>query len=85
MLKTYVIWWHSKFIDEIDRSATTIAEIVDTISKTVKLLEKLMRLEGAGKIKIKLTGSLNPIFIEIIDPSVESEVARNPLVETLYE
>ena len=85
MLKTYVIWWHSKFIDEIDRSATTIAEIVDTIGKTVKLLEKLKRLERAGKIKVKLVGSLNPIFIEIIDPSVESEVARNPLVETLYE
>jgi hypothetical protein len=85
MLKTYVIWWHSKFIEEIDRSATTIAEIVDKISKTVKLLEKLRRLERLGKIKVKLTGSLNPIYIEIMDPSVEAQVAKNPLVETLYK
>ena len=85
MLKTYVIWWHSKFIDEIDRNATTITEIVDSIKKTVTLLEKLKRLERAKKIKVKLTGSLNPIYIELLDPSVESEVAKNPLVETLYE
>lgn len=85
MLKTYVIWWHSKFIDEIDRSAMTLSEIIDTINKTVELLEKLKRLEQAGKIKVKCKGSLNPIYIELIDPTVESEVARNPLVETLYE
>jgi hypothetical protein len=85
MLKTYVIWWHSKFIDEIDRGATTIAQIVDTISKTVKHLEKLRRLEQTGKIKVRLAGSLNPIYLDILDPSVESEVAKNPLVETLFE
>ena len=85
MLKTYVIWWHSKFIDEIDRSATTIVQIIETISKTVKHLEKLRRLEQTGKIKVRLTGSLNPIYLDIVDPSIESEVAKNPLVETLFE
>ena len=81
MAKTYMIWWHSKYIDEINREATTIAEIVDKMHKTMKDLEKLKQLEDAGKIKVKLTGSLNPIYIEIVDPSVESEVARNPIVE----
>jgi len=85
MFKTYVIWWHSKYIDEINRNTTTIAEIVEKTKKTMKHLEKLKRLEDAGKIKIKLTGSLNPIYIELINPSAESEVARNPLVETMYE
>jgi hypothetical protein len=85
MLKTYVIWWHSKFIDEISRDTTTIAEIVDKTRKTMKHLQKLQKLEAAGKIKVKPTGSLNPIYLEIADASVESEVARNPLVETLVE
>ena len=85
MLKTYVIWWHSKFIDEISRDTTAIAEIVDKTCKTMKHLQKLQKLEAAGKIKVKPTGTLNPIYLEIVDPSVESEVARNPLVETLYE
>ncbi len=85
MLKTYVIWWHSKYIDEINRDTTTIAEIVEKTCKIVRHLEKLKPLEAAGKIKVKLSGSLNPIYIQLIDPSVESEVARNPLVETMYE
>jgi hypothetical protein len=85
MAKTYMIWWHSKYIDEINREATTIAEIVDKMHKTMKDLEKLKRLEAAGKIKVKLTGSLNPIYIEIVDPSVEPEVARNPIVEMTLE
>jgi hypothetical protein len=85
MAKTYVIWWHSKYIDEINREATTIAEIVDKMHKTMKDLEKLKLLEAAGKIKVKLTGSLNPIYIEIVDSSVESEVARNPIVELTLE
>lgn len=85
MLKTYVIWWHSKFIDEINMETITIADIVEKTSKTVKHLQKLQKLEAAGKISVKTTGSLNPIYLEIIDPSVESEVAKNPLVETLYE
>jgi len=85
MAKTYMIWWHSKYIDEINREATTIAEIVDKMHKTMRDLEKLKQLEDAGKIKVKLTGSLNPIYIEITDPSVESEVARNPIVEMTLE
>lgn len=85
MLKTYVIWWHSKFIDEISRDTTTIVEIVDKTRKTMKHLQKLQKLEATGKITVKPTGTLNPIYLEIADPSVESEVARNPLVETLYE
>ena len=85
MAKNYMIWWHSKYIDEINREATTIAEIVDKMHKTMKDLEKLKQLEAMGKIKVKLTGSLNPIYIELVDPSVESEVARNPIVEMTLE
>jgi hypothetical protein len=64
---------------------TTIADIVDKTSKTMKHLEQLQRLEAIGKIKVKPTGSLNPIYLEILDPSVESEVASNQLVEALVE
>jgi len=85
MLKTYVIWWHSKFIDEINMQRTTIADIVDKTNKTIKHLQELQKFETSGKIKVKTTGSLNPIYLEVIDPSVESEVASNPLVEELYE
>jgi len=85
MTKTFMIWWHSKYIDEINREATTIAEIVDKMHKTMKDLEKLKQLEDAGKIKVKLTGSLNPIYIDIVDPTVEPQVARNPIVEMTLE
>lgn len=85
MIKTYVIWWHSKFIDEINMETITIGEIVEKTNKTMKHLQKLQKLEAAGKITVKPTGSLNPIYLEIIDSTVESEVAKNPLVETLYE
>lgn len=80
-----MIWWHSKFIDEINMERITIAEIVEKTNKTINHLQKLQKLEALGKINVKPTGSLNPIYLEIVDPSVESEVARNPLVETLYE
>jgi hypothetical protein len=83
MQKTYVIWWHSKFIDEINMETTTIADIVDKTRKTIESLQKLQKLEETGKIKVKSTGSLNPIYLEILDPSVESIVAHHPLVETL--
>jgi hypothetical protein len=83
MAKTYLIWWHSKYVDEINREATTITEIVNKMHKMLKDLEKLKQLEEAGKIKVKLIGALNPIYIEIADPSIESKVARNPLVETI--
>lgn len=85
MDKTYVIWWHSKFVDEINRDATTIEDIVDKASETLRYLDKLKVLEKKGKIKIKVTGSLNPIYIQILDNSVESEVVNNPLVEILDE
>jgi hypothetical protein len=84
MDKTYVIWWHTKFIDEIDRETTTIKDIVDNVNKTLKHLNQLKTLEKEGKIKIKVSNTLNPIYIQILDPSVESKVANNPLVE-LYE
>ena len=38
-------------------------------------------MENAGKIKVKNTGSINPIFIDILDQSIESEVSENPIVE----
>jgi hypothetical protein len=85
MLKTYVIWWHSKFIDEINIETITIAEIVEKTHKTIEHLKKLEKLESKGRIKVKPTGSLNPIYLEILDPSVESEVASNQLVEALVE
>jgi len=64
---------------------TTIADIVDKTNKTIKHLQELQKFEASGKIKVKTTGSLNPIYLEVLDPSVESEVARNPLVEELFE
>ncbi len=85
MLRTYVIWWHSKFIDEINMETTSIAEIVDKTNKTLESLKRLQKLEASGKIKVKPTGSLNPIYLEIVDPTVESEVGKNPLVEILCE
>lgn len=81
MSKTYVIWWHTKYIDEIDRDATTIGGIIDKVNETLKDLEKLRILEDEGKIKVNVTGTLNPIYIQILDKSIESEVANNPIVE----
>lgn len=85
MDKTYVIWWHTKFIDEIDRETTTIEDIVENVNKTLKHLNKLKMLEKEGKIKIKVSNTLNPIYIQILNPSVESKVANNPLVEVYEE
>jgi len=85
MSKTYVIWWHTRYIDEIDRNATTIGGILDSANKTLKELEKLKTLEDEGKIKIKVTNTLNPIYIQILDESIESEVASNPIVEAESE
>ena len=81
MSKDYIIWWHSRYIDEIDRSATTIKEILDKANKTLSHLEKLKVLEEEGKIKVRDTGTLNPIYIQILDKSIEPEVAKNPIVE----
>ena len=43
--------------------------------------EKLKILEDQGKIKVKDIGTLNPLFIEIIDKTIETEVINNPIVE----
>jgi len=80
MDKKYVIWWHS-YVEEINRDATTIKDISDSVSKTLKELNKLKVLESKGKIKVRHVGTLNPIFIDILDPSVESEIANNPIVD----
>jgi len=85
MSKTYMIWWHSKYVDEINRTATTIEDILDKASKTLEHLEKLKVLEKKGKIKVKATGTLNPIYIQILDKSIESEVENNPIVEAINE
>ena len=80
MDKKYVIWWHS-YVEDINRDATTIKEISDSVSKTLEDLNKLKDLELKGKIRVKHVGTLNPLFIDILDPSVESEVANNPIVD----
>lgn len=76
-----MIWWHSKFVDEISRDTTTIEDIIDKAGKTLDSLEKLRILENQGKIKVKVTGTLNPFYIEVLDDSVEEDVKSNPLVE----
>ncbi len=83
MKKTYVIWWHSKFVDEINRDSPSIAAIVEKTQKTLMHLEELQKLEADGKITMKLKGSLNPIYLQIKDPAVESVLAKNPLVEAV--
>jgi hypothetical protein len=81
MKRKYIIWWHTKFIDEINRDATTIKEILDKAEKTFEHLKKLKQLEDKGKIKVKETGTINPIIIDILDESVETDVINNPIVE----
>lgn len=83
MGKTYVIWWHSKFVDEINRDSPSIAAIVEKTQKTLMYLQELQELEAQGKITMKLEGSLNPMYLQVIDPAVESVLANNPLVEVL--
>jgi len=81
MGKTYMIWWHSKYVDEISRDATTIGDILDKAGETLKELGKLKILEDEGKIRVKTKGTLNPLYIEILDESIELEVTNNPIVE----
>ena len=80
MNKKYMIWWHS-YVDEISREATTIKEVSESVSNTLKKLNELRDLEEQGKIRVKDTGALNPLFIEILDNSIESKVANNPIVD----
>lgn len=83
MEKTYVIWWHSKFVDEINRESPSIAAIVEKTQKILMHLQELEDLEAQGKITMTLKGSLNPIYLQIKDPTVESALVNNPLVEAL--
>jgi len=78
--KKYMIWWHS-YVNDINNEATTIKEVSDSVSKTLVELNKLKALEQDGKIKVKNVGTLNPLFIEILDKSIESEVEKNPIVD----
>jgi len=80
MVKRYMIWWHS-FVDNIDRDAATLEEVYDSVSKTLEEINKLKLLEQEGKIKVKEIGALNPLFIDIIDKSVEQDVINNPIVD----
>ena len=80
MKKRYMIWWHS-FVDNIDRDATSLSEVYDSVSKTLEEINKLKILEEKGKIKVKEIGALNPLFIDILDKSVEEEVVNNPIVD----
>ena len=80
MKKKYMIWWHS-YVDEISREATTIKEVSESVSNTLKKLNELRDLEEQGKIRVKDTSTLNPLFIEILDNSIESKVANNPIVD----
>jgi len=81
MSKTYQIWWHSRFVDEINREAITIEDIIDKAGKTIKNLEKLKALEKQGKLKVRVSGTLNPFLIDVLDDSIIPEVENNPLVE----
>jgi len=80
MKKKYMIWWHS-YVDEIDREGTTIEGVYDSVSKALENLNRLKKLEKENKIKVKDTNTLNPLFIEILDKSVEFEVGENPIVD----
>jgi hypothetical protein len=80
MKKKYMIWWHS-YVDEISREATTIKEVSESVSNTLQKLNELKDLEEQGKIKVKDTGAINPLFIEILDEKVEPKVAQNPIVD----
>jgi len=83
MSKTYLIWWHSQFIDEINRDSLSIEDIIDKTNKSIKNLEKFKVFEKEGKLKVKQTGTINPIYIEILDKSIEEEVVNNPAVEVI--
>jgi hypothetical protein len=80
MKKRYMVWWHN-YVNDIDSEDTTLKKIFESVSKALKDLGELKLLEEQGKIKVKKTQTLNPIFIEILDKSVELEVINNPIVD----
>ena len=80
MKKRYMVWWHS-YVDDIHKENVTLKDIYKSVSRSLEDLNELILLEYKGKIKVKNTESLNPIFIEILDSSIESEVVNNPIVD----
>src|SRR4030043_964580 len=82
MDKQYVVWWHN-YVYDISREATTIDEIYKSVSNTLKEISKLKILEKEGKIKVKHSKTLNPLYIEILDKSAEKELQANPIVDLL--
>jgi len=80
MKKRYMVWWHS-YVDDIHKENITLKDIYNSVSKSLADLNKLIELEGKGKIKVKNSETLNPIFIEILDSSIESLVVNNPIVD----
>jgi len=80
MTKRYMIWWHS-FVDNINRDATSLSDVYESVSKTLEEINKLKILEQEGKIKVKEVMSINPLFIDVIDKTVEKEVVNNPIVD----
>jgi len=82
MDKQYVIWWHN-YVYDINREATTIDEVYNSVSNTLKEINKLKLLEKQGKIKVKHSKTINPLYIEILDKSVEKELQANPIVDIL--
>lgn len=80
MKKRYMVWWHS-YVDEIHKENVTLKDIYKSVSRSLEDLNKLVELEGKGKIKVKNSETLNPIFIEILDSSIESQLVNNPIVD----
>ena len=75
-----MVWWHS-YVDDIHGENLTLNEIYNSVSKALEDLNKLKVLEEKGKIRVQDTESINPIFIEILDKSIELEVIKNPIVD----
>jgi len=82
MEKQYVVWWHN-YVYNISREATTIDEVYESVSNTLKEIDKLKLLEKQGKIKVKHSKTLNPLYIEILDKSAEKDLQANPIVDVL--
>jgi hypothetical protein len=80
MKKRYMVWWHS-YVDEIHKENVTLKDIYKSVSKSLEDLNKLVALEDKGEIKVKNSETLNPIFIEILDSSIESQIVNNPIVD----
>jgi hypothetical protein len=80
MEKKYMVWWHS-YVNDIHKENVTLKDIYNSVSKSLADLNKLIELEDQGKIKVKNSDTLNPIFIDILDSSIEPQVVNNPIVD----